>query len=65
MGDSIVVLDEGCGVVPAEVDRYADIFAGGSVVGTLCLVAPIDDAGTITLYTSALLDDDYSYFATQ
>lgn len=65
VGDSIVVLDEGCGVVPAEVDRYADIFAGGSVVGTLCLVAPIDDAGTITLYTSALLDDDYSYFATQ
>ena len=40
VGDSNVELDTDCGVFPQQVDTYSDIFAGGSVAGTICFVVP-------------------------
>ncbi len=65
VGAGNVALAEEWGVVPGEVDVFADIFAGGTADGLLCFVTPIDDVGSLTLYSSELLDDDYLFFSTQ
>jgi len=40
VGDGNVELGSDCGVVPGEVDTFSDVFAGGSVAGTICFVVP-------------------------
>ncbi len=52
VGDGNVELGSNCGVFPGEVDRYSDVFAGGSVAGTICFVVP--SAGpNIVVYAEA------------
>ena len=41
-----------CGLVPAEVDTFTELFAGGSASGTMCLVMP-DDGAAFTLFATA------------
>ncbi len=55
VGDDNLELSANCGVVPGEVDNYSDVFAGGSVAGTICFVVP-SASPNIVLYASA----DYS-----
>lgn len=52
VGDDNVELSTNCGVVPGEVDNYSDVFAGGSVAGTICFVVP-SARPNIVLYASA------------
>jgi len=52
VGDSNIELGANCGVIPGEVDIYSDVFAGGSVAGTICFVVP-SASPNIVLYASA------------
>ena len=51
-----------CGLVPAEVDMYTELFASGTASGTMCLVLP-DDGGTFALFATADYTS-YVWFAT-
>lgn len=51
-----------CGVVPGELDRFTDLFAGGSASGTMCVVVP-DDGGTVALFATADFNG-FIWFAT-
>ena len=33
----------GCGVVPNQFDDFAEVFAGGTITGTICIPLPADD----------------------
>lgn len=60
-----VELPAACGSVPGEVDLFSDVFAGGSVSGTLCFVVPEGVTGLV-LYTTVYADDVvHEYFAAQ
>ena len=52
VGDGNVELRTDCGVIPGEVDTFTDVFAGGSVSGTLCFVVPSASPGFV-VYASA------------
>ncbi len=54
-----------CGVIPNEIDVFADVFAGGAVSGSLCFLVPTAETGTGTLYATSGFDEDYVYFATR
>ncbi len=64
VGDRNVQLAKGCGVIPDPVDTFADVFAGGSIAGGLCYVAPIGDLGTLVLYTSTVFGEAPMFFST-
>jgi hypothetical protein len=53
-----------CGVVDGELDQFTDVFAGGSVTGTMCFVVPQQEVGEGVLYVAAGFDTDPVYFAT-
>lgn len=64
VGDGNVQLNESCGSFEGEVERFDDLFSGGSVAGLLCFVAPTSDVGTIALYADAEFTGNYQFFAT-
>ena len=33
----------GCGVVPGQFDDFAEVFAGGTIAGTVCIPLPAED----------------------
>lgn len=43
VGEGNVELRDDCGEFPGEVDESSDLFAGGSVAGTICFVVPSAD----------------------
>lgn len=50
-GKSGVTLDNFClATVPDEIDFFNYVFSGGVVVGNVCFVAPVAEAGTFQLY---------------
>lgn len=53
-----------CGVVTGELDQFTDVFAGGSVTGTMCFVVPQQEVGNGVLYVAAGFDSEPVYFAT-
>jgi hypothetical protein len=53
-----------CGVVNGELDQFTDVFAGGSVTGTMCFVVPQQEVGEGVLYVAAGFDIEPVYFAT-
>ncbi len=53
-----------CGVVNGELDQFTDVFAGGSVTGTMCFVVPQQEVGAGVLYVTAGFDSEPVYFAT-
>jgi hypothetical protein len=53
-----------CGVVPGELDQFSDVFAGGSVTGTLCFLVPADLIGTGSIYVNVGFDDPAVWFRT-
>jgi hypothetical protein len=60
-----VELSSECGVIPGGVDLFSDVFAGGSVTGTVCFVVP-EGGFDMVLYTTTFVDDFvHSYFATK
>jgi hypothetical protein len=63
VGDSNLSLPTDCGVTPGEIDLTADIFAGGSVSGTVCFVAPAASP-TFVLYATADFTGANAMFAT-
>jgi hypothetical protein len=65
VGATNVELSDDCGVYSNEVDLFSDVFAGGSVTGTVCFVVPEGDLDTV-LYTTTFTDDFvHEYFATK
>jgi hypothetical protein len=53
-----------CGLVPGELDQFTDVFAGGSVAGTVCFVVPAADIDTTVAYASTgFASDGSSFFA--
>ncbi len=52
VGDGNLELGSDCGVFPGEVDTFSDVFAGGSVAGTICFVVPSASQNTV-LYAVA------------
>ena len=63
VGDSNLSLPTDCGVTPGEIDLTADIFAGGSVSGIVCFIAPATSP-TFVLYASADFTGSNAMFAT-
>jgi len=63
VGDANVQNEGYCGVVANEIDMFTDLFAGGSVSGTVCLVVP-EDAGAIALYATSDFNG-FIWFATR
>ncbi|MBI4935487.1 MAG: hypothetical protein HY828_16525 [Actinobacteria bacterium] len=60
-----VELSGECGIIPGEVDLFSDVFAGGSVTGTICFVVP-EGGFDMVLYTTTFVDDFvHHYFATK
>jgi hypothetical protein len=63
VGNGNISFLQNCGVIPDAIDLSADIFAGGSVTGNLCFVAPADDP-TFLLYATADFSAGKVMFAT-
>ena len=58
-------LSSECGSIPGQVDLFSDVFAGGSVSGTICFVVP-EGGFDMVLYTTTFTDDFvHQYFATK
>lgn len=53
-----------CGVVSGELDQFSDVFAGGSVTGTLCFLVPADLVGTGSIYVITSFDEPAVWFRT-
>jgi len=53
-----------CGVFAGEIDVFADVFAGGSVTGTMCFVVPQQEVVGGVLYVTGGFDSDPVYFTT-
>ncbi len=62
VGDANVEVGWECGVVPGEMDRFADVFSGGQLSGTLCFV--VREGSSLVLYATAEYDLPAIYFAT-
>jgi hypothetical protein len=63
VGSGNLSLQNNCGVIPGEFDLSADVFAGGSVSGTVCFIAPADSP-TFVLYATADFGVGNAMFAT-
>ena len=50
-------------MISSPIDSFVDVFAGGSVAGTMCFVVP-SDGGTLTLYSRAGFDAGPVMFGT-
>ncbi len=60
VGPSGVVLatfDPSCGVIPDELDTFAELFEGGAVEGNVCWSVPEGDIGDLTMIVEVFLDD--------
>lgn len=60
VGPSGVVLatfDPSCGVIPDELDTFAELFEGGAVEGNVCWSVPSGDIGQLTMIVEVFLDD--------
>ena len=55
VGDSNVSGSDDCAVsgIPDEIDRFADVFAGGSISGNDCFTVDAADVDSLVLYASA------------
>ncbi|MGB8861019.1 MAG: hypothetical protein WCC60_17300, partial [Ilumatobacteraceae bacterium] len=63
VADGNVALAEECGSIPTPIDDFVDVFAGGSVAGSVCFVVPADATGLV-LYSSTGFDTEAVTFAT-
>ena len=63
VADNNVALSNECGVIPTPLDEFVDVFAGGSVSGTLCFVVPADSA-PFAMYSTGGFDTEPVWFAT-
>jgi len=52
IGAGKVELEEDCGVIPDELERFGDYFAGGVLTGNLCFVTTPADAPELLLYAN-------------
>lgn len=64
VGDGNVQRNGYCGVVPNELDTFADVLSGGSLTGTMCFLVPAPELTNGVLYVTAGFDTDPIYFAT-
>jgi hypothetical protein len=63
VADGNVALAEECGLIPTPVDGFVDVFAGGSVTGSVCFVVPADAVGLV-IYSTGGFDAEPVTFAT-
>lgn len=66
VGDSNVTGDSNCGIfdIPDEIDRFADVFQGGSLAGNRCYLVDETDLDSLVVFTSAdFFSDDASVLA--
>lgn len=66
VGDSNVAADASCNVseVPDELDKFTDVFAGGSIGGNVCYVVDAADLDSIVVFANAdFFSDDASVIA--
>jgi hypothetical protein len=56
--------EDTCGVVPDEIEVFAEVFPGGTVAGNLCWSVRSDDAGGLVLYAqeAVTLDGEPAFF---
>ena len=64
VGADKVQLEEDCGVVPNELERFGDYFAGGVLTGNLCFVTTPADASALLLYANGDFFGDDDVFLT-
>lgn len=50
-------LASGCGVTPNEFDGFAELKAGGSVTGTVCIPIPADELSSVQIVLDPFLGD--------
>lgn len=60
VGDSNVSADTNCGVsgLPDEIDRFAEVFKGGTVSGNQCFVVRAGDVDSLVAFASANFFDE-------
>lgn len=64
VGDGNVQRAGYCGVVPNELDAFADVLSGGSLTGTMCFLVPAAELTNGVLYVTGGFDSEPVYFAT-
>lgn len=64
VGSGNVELSWQCGVIPGEIDVSADVFAGGTVSGTVCFVVPASSSDLVVYATASFVGGSYVMFAT-
>ena len=65
VGASNLELGRDCGVIPNELDLFVDVFTGGTVTGTVCVVTPATDVESVVAYALAGFSGPNVYFATR
>jgi hypothetical protein len=57
--------EDSCGIIPDELDVWADVFPGGTVSGNLCWSVRTEDVDELVLYSqeSFDFDDEVAFFA--
>lgn len=63
VADRNVELAKDCGVIPTPLDEFIDVFAGGSITGSLCFVVP-EGTNLLTIYSLGGFESDPVMFAT-
>lgn len=58
------LIDEGCGVIPGDVDDLAELFVGASIEGAKCWPVTTADASAAPLLALQPLFGEYVYLAT-
>lgn len=58
VGDGNVQRSGYCGVVPDELDVFADVAAGSSITGTICIVVPAAELTNGVLYVTGTFEID-------
>ena len=60
VGQSAVAYSGGCGVVPDSLDRFTEVFEGGTIEGNLCWNIVASDAPSLVMFADLLFVFDES-----
>lgn len=66
VGDSNLSANSSCSAssLPDELDTFSELFAGGSVTGSLCFLADANDVSSLVAYaTGEPFSDNYEFFS--
>jgi hypothetical protein len=63
VGDSAVAVGDGCSLSNGEIQRYADVFTGGTLQGDICFPAKAADVSSLVMYVDETFVGPTVYFA--